>query len=341
MTHPALETSLHTQCLVADVGGTNARFALAQWTAAGDSPHLLHAGSRRVSDFESLAEAARHYLQALPATLRPSRAVLAVASPVQGDRIVFTNSRWDFSIETLQRELGLDALHIVNDFAAVAWAVPGLRTDELDPVGDAGTVRTPRGNMAAVVGPGTGLGVAAIEWTPREFRVIASEGGHVGFSPRDDEELYLLRSMMTRYDRVSVERLLCGEGLVNLYRACCSRDAAPWVHATPEQVSLAARSGDAHALAATRVFCAALGSFAGDVALMFGAWQGVYLAGAMLAHVLDEEGRQVFRRRFEDKGRFASILREVPTLRIVRADVGKLGAAMFGVSHFGVSAIGS
>jgi glucokinase len=317
-------------CLVADIGGTNARFALAHGGSAAQLD-LSHAQTRRVGDFETLGAALNDYLRELPLPQRPRRAVLAVASPVHGDRIAFTNSRWNFSVEALQRELGLHSLRVMNDFAAVAWALPALRDVDVVAVGTLASNAARGDGVRVVVGPGTGLGVAATRTASGVALVLESEGGHAGFAPRDDDEMHLLRFLRARHGRVSVERLLSGEGLLALYQAWCLREDAPATLRRAEDVSRAAQEGHALARAATRSFCTVLGSFAGDVALMFCAWEGVYLAGAMLRHVLDDEGARAFRAGFEDKGRFAARLRAIPTLRIARDDVGHLGAALYGL----------
>ena len=316
-------------CLVADIGGTNARFALADATPGARRVDIHDAQVRRVDDFATIADAASDYLASLSDASRPRRAVFAVAGPVQGDHIAFSNSVWSFSTSQLRHELAMDSLQVINDFAAVAWAVPALVREELEPIGQWHEIGPKARSTRAVVGPGTGLGVAAIHHVGELFEVRASEGGHAGFAPRDEDEIYLMRHLKARHGRVSTERLLCGDGLLALYQAHCARDAEAPRLRTAEAVTQAAREGDAIARAATRSFCGILGSFAGDVALMFCAWDGVYLAGSMLGHVLDEPNARLFRQRFEEKGRFASVLRDVPTLRIVRGDVGKLGAAMY------------
>jgi glucokinase len=325
----ATTTTPGAPCLVADIGGTNARFALADAAPGARRVDIHDAQVRRVGDFATIADAASDYLASLAKSSRPRRAVFAVAGPVQGDQISFSNSVWSFSTAQLRRELAMESLQVINDFAAVAWAVPALVRDELDPIGPwhepGAKVRSTR----AVVGPGTGLGVAAIHHAGESFEVRASEGGHAGFAPRDEDEIYLMRHLKARHGRVSSERLLCGDGLLALYQAHCARDAEAPLLRSAEAVTQAAREGDSMARAATRSFCGILGGFAGDVALMFCAWDGVYLAGSMLGHVLDEPNARLFRQRFEEKGRFASVLRDVPTLRIVRGDVGKLGAAMY------------
>jgi glucokinase len=197
--------------LVADIGGTNARFALTPHGAL--HPTLQLAAVRRVADFETLDSAIADYIATLPPPLRPQRAVLAVASPVLADAIDFTNSRWSFSIAALRAALRLRALHVINDFAAVAWALPALADDDVETLGAAPTT-TARVGMRAVVGPGTGLGVAALFEADGGLRVLPSEGGHAGFAPHDEEEVALHAFLQARHGRVS-------------WSACCAAKACP------------------------------------------------------------------------------------------------------------------
>lgn len=328
---PARAGSPGTLCLVADIGGTNARFAIARLQpVAGDfgCTDLEEARNYLVRDFATPADALKAYVQALPADRRPRFAVLAVAGTVTGDQVLFTNNHWSFSIAAMTTLLGVDTLHVVNDFAAVAWALPWLAPEDMQAIGI--PVRRDVEGVRVVLGPGTGLGLAAIKSLPEGYTVLETEGGHVSFAPRNDDEMFLLSFLGKRYGRVSYERLLCGEGLVNIYDARCARAGIEPALRLPEQVSRAAHDGDAAAAAATRDFCSIFGAFAGDAALMYGAWGGVYLAGGLLPHVFDATGGAIFRASFEDKGRFAPLLRNTPTIRILRSDVGNLGAAAYG-----------
>ena len=322
-------------CLVADIGGTNARFAIASLGSADSEYVCSGLESPRnflVRDFPTLAHALDEYLKDLPPKHRPKVAVFAVAGTVTGDEVLFTNSHWTFSIAAMKAALDVDRLHVINDFAAVAWALPVLVPTDLQPIGI--PMKRERGvegeSVRVVLGPGTGLGLAAIKQLPDGFTVLETEGGHVSFAPRNEEEIFLLSFLSKRYGRVSYERLLCGEGLVNIYDARCAHAGIEPAWRQPEQVSQAARDGDAAAAAATRDFCSIFGAFAGDAALMYGAWGGVYLAGGLLPHVFDAPGGAIFRASFEDKGRFSSLLRNTPTIRILRGDVGNLGAAAYG-----------
>jgi glucokinase len=293
-------------------------------------PQLQNARTYPVGEFATLGDALGDYLSELPSALQPTRAVLAVASAVTGDHVHFTNSHWSFSISRLRSDLDMHALHVVNDFAAVAWAVSALGAADVEAIGHANPCDLHAAGMRVVVGPGTGLGVAAVKSDGHDSVILESEGGHVSFAPRNEDELFLLRFMMQRFDRVSYERLLCGEGLVNLHHAWCARRSVPAATRMPEDVTRAARAGDPVACETTRSFCSVFGSFAGDVALMFGAWRGVYLAGGLLPHLFDADGARAFHASFIDKGRFGPLLADIPILRIRRTDVGNFGAAVYG-----------
>jgi len=264
----------------------------------------------------------------LPAGGRRGLRVLAVAGTGTGDEVLFTNNHWTFSIAAIKALIGVERLQVINDFAAVAWALPWLAPADMQAIGI--PVRGDAGGVRVVLGPGTGLGLAALKFLPEGYTVLETEGGHVSFAPRNDDEMFLLAFLGKRYGRVSYERLLCGEGLVNIYNARCARSGSHPVLSLPEEVSRAAHDGDATAAAATRDFCSIFGAFAGDAALMYGGWGGVYLAGGLLPHVFDATGGAIFRASFEDKGRFAPLLRNTPTIRILRSDVGNLGAAAYG-----------
>ncbi len=326
----------NASCLVADIGGTHARFAIAtsaQNVAEHDGLILANKQTYRVEEFESLTDALLDYLGKMSPEQKPANAILAVASAITDDKIGFTNSEWGFSISALKKELKLDELQVINDFAAVAWALPLLETDDVEAVGSPGIPVLKKPGVYAALGPGTGLGVSGLKIEAGKNIVLETEGGHISFAPRTRDEIKILQFLLNEFERVSYERLLCGNGLVNLYRARSDLMELPASLSTPEAVSSAARQGDPAANAAARDFCSILGAFAGDTALMFGAWQGVYLSGGMLPHVMDENGKALFRQAFEDKGRFSALLVKTPTWIIKRTDIGKLGAASLWISN--------
>ncbi|TRZ57417.1 MAG: glucokinase [Rhodocyclaceae bacterium] len=328
------ETSFEGEpVLVADIGGTNARFALID---AGNREDVVLFGIRRytVAKFESLAAAIRHYLQETDAAPAPRRAVLGVAAPVKGDRIAITNNPWTFSTAELRAVLGLDAITVINDFAANSMSLPYLRPGDVQAIGATGDDRirsaavTTGDRTFAIIGPGTGLGVGALLLRGGRAIPVESEGGHASFAPEDSYEFAILESARKHFERVSYERLICGPGLMNLYRAVCDVEGVAPAAQTPEQVTaLAGENRDDLHGRTVDLFCGILGACAGDVALMFGAWDGVYIAGGMLQTLMPWLTTDGFRRRFEAKGRFRQAMQAVPTLAVLHPDLGLLGAA--------------
>ena len=309
--------------LIADIGGTNARFALSDEAGlprqARSLPVARHAGP---------GVAARAYLAGLPEPPGPiQEAVIAVATPVDAETIRFTNSPWTFTRKQIKAELGIDRLAVINDFAAQAAAIPHL--GPLDRVAMGGGEADPAWPVA-VIGPGTGLGAAALVPGPDGPIVVASEAGHVSFAPQDDEEIELLRLLRARHGHVSTERLLSGPGLLALAKALAELTSSRLEAATPEAVSRAAGEGSCPvSILALRRFSAILGAATGDLALTFCARGGVYVSGGLcpkLGPLLDLE---TFRRSFEAKGRLEAFLARIPVWLVTTEWAGLLGAARF------------
>lgn len=303
--------------LIADIGGTNARFAL---RAPGRAPGRFRSLPTR--DYPSLAQAARAYLAEMGAA--PRRAAIAVASPVTGDRVRLTNKNWSFSRAGLRRALGLGALTVINDFVAVAHAVPRLRpADWVGVGGGAGDRRA----LSALIGPGTGLGVALLvpvgggRHTP-----VATEGGHVTLAAGNAAEADIIEGLRAQFSHVSAERVLSGPGLVNLYRVIAGLRGAVCALAEPAAISDAALArSDPVAVEALDAFCGFLGGVAGDLALSTGARGGIYIAGGIVPRFADRLARTQFRRRFVAKGRFRSWLAAIPVRVITRPQPALLG----------------
>jgi glucokinase len=304
--------------LVADIGGTNARFALA---SLGGSGRALQEQHWPVNAFDSFASAAEAYLRENAPGGGIRFGMVAVASPATEDRIKVTNSAWHFSLEDTRRALGFEALYAINDFAANSWAIADLDKSQFTSLGGPGRAPDGQGTFA-VVGPGTGLGVGAILRGAGGTAVISSEGGHVDFAPVSDEEVEIFGWLRKRHQRISYERLLCGPGLLNIYHAIGGADSV----SAPEQIT-GDKHGDPLAARAIRIFCEVLGSFAGNAALTFGAWDGVYVAGSLLKPMKEELLNGGFRARFEDKGRFGKELAKIPTLLVDEPALGLIGAA--------------
>lgn len=314
--------------LVADIGGTNARFAVPR--RQGSTIELCDVANYATADFPTLEAAIRQYLQDIGATVVPRRILISVASPVTDDIVKIVNNPWRFSLSDLRDSLGVDTLKAINDFAAVSHAVPSLTPHDLVAIGDALPATDTPMERIAVVGPGTGLGVGAAVLVEGRTVVIPSEGGHVGFSPGTPIECRILETLMTRFGRVSVERLLSGPGLVNLYEAVCAIEGVKADDLSPADITARAAAESCSPCGRVlEIFCEILGSVAGDVALNFGAWNGIYLAGGITPRILPWLHKGGFRRRFEDKGRFQDRMRKIPILAIVHPNPGLLGAAAY------------
>lgn len=314
--------------LIADIGGTHVRFALAA-RHSGQAPRLDHLRQFAVRDHASLVAAARHYLAALPAAVRPSSAVLAIAGRVDGDLAEMTNHPWRIRASECAASLDIGRVVLVNDFAAQAFAVPHLQVDERVLIGaarDAGN----SGPAAtyAVLGAGTGLGVSALLRRGGSEFVLESEGGHAAFAPKTAGQRDILAVLGERHPRISYERLLSGNGLSNLHWALSrlAGEADP-EQLRPEQITAAARAGDRRCQEVLQLFSAVFGAFAGDLVLTFGAWDGVYLSGGLVPHLLIELQQGGFRSAFENKGRFSAALARVPVHAMLHPQAGLLGAA--------------
>jgi len=306
--------------LVADIGATNTRLALAE--PSGAITRIRVFATDEAPDLGDMIES---YLAAEAGVERPGRAVLAIAAPVTGDEVTLTNFPWRFSIEGLRTRLGLDSLRVINDFVANAIAIPHLDGGDVAQVGQ-GTPAA--GAPVAVIGPGSGLGVSGLAFLDGRAVPIQGEGGHVTMAPADAHEAAVLDLMRKRFDHVSAERVLSGPGIFNLYAALCELSGEPQEQFTPAQIT-DVRIGARHPRAreATEMFCAMLGTVAGNLALTFGARGGVYIAGGIVPRLGAVFMQSAFRARFEAKGRFRDYLSAVPTYVITRRFSALLGAA--------------
>jgi glucokinase len=290
---------------------------------------LLDASIRHyaVEDFPSLATAAAHYLDAIGD--RAGHGVFAVAGRVEHDQARLTNHPWVISSPRIARELGLQSLQLVNDFVAQAMSIRLLREQDVQPVGPALAPATAASERTyAVLGPGTGLGVGALLLRDGRATALATEGGHVGFAPGNAQEIAILQHLAAHYGHVSNERLVSGGGLVNLHRALAAIAGEPWDETIqPADITTRAQGGDDRCRKVVELFCGIFGSVAGDTALAMGAWDGVYLTGGLVPHLLDDLQRPAFRQHFQAKGRYAQAMTQVPTLAILHPQPGLLGAA--------------
>lgn len=308
--------------LVGDVGGTNARFAIAR--SVDGRVVLDHHESFPAERYPTFLQGVAAFIDGCPA--KPTGGVIAVAGPVTDGRIDMTNSPWQVSEDAL-RTLGLNPIRLINDFEALAWGAPEVPRAELAWLG--GPEEGDPDATIAVLGPGTGFGVSALARDARGLAVaMPSEGGHASFAPGDAVEDEILRILRRRYDRVSIERLICGPGLLNMHRALARIDGRETHIDDPAEITeTALKDPDSPCGATLARFCAILGAVAGDIALTTGARGGVYIAGGIAPRILDFLKASPFRRRFERKGRFQEYMADIPTWVITHKHAALLGAA--------------
>jgi glucokinase len=299
---------------LADVGGTNARFALE--VAAGS---IAHINVLACADYPSLADALRAYL-ALPEVAAVAGAgirhgAIAIANPVTGDFVRMTNHHWEFSIEALRTECGFDVLAVVNDFTALASSLPFLSDEQKRQVGG-GTAQA--GAPLGLIGAGTGLGVSGlIPGRDGGWTALLSEGGHVSFSPANPTEVAILQYAWTEFEHVSAERLMSGVGIELIYRALCHhRGVSAEQIAVPEIVRRALDGECALCDEVVETFCCMLGTVAGNLGVTLGAQGGIYIGGGIVPRLGARFDRSGFRARYEQKGRFAQYLARIPTFVI-------------------------
>jgi len=301
--------------VVADIGGTNARFGWVE--RAGQVP--VEVQTLPAAAFEGPGEAMRHYLAALPPGLRAQaqgrglHAGWALATAVSGDEVVMTNNHWRFSRREEAQRLALENLRVFNDFEALASSLPHLTPHQLRSWD--GRMPSLQGPLA-VIGPGTGLGVAGMVPTRAGWQPLAGEGGHMTLTAHDAFEDEVLRHARTVWPHVSAERLLSGIGLPLLHEAVCRVHGEPVQPTKTEEVVAQGLAGHVAARRTLEVFCAMLGGFVGNVALALGARGGVFIGGGLVPRLGELFFESEFRQRFESKGRLSSYVAEMPTVLI-------------------------
>lgn len=318
-----MNTSSNTSFLVADIGGTHMRVA----HGTDQSATLMDIKKYVCAEFDDIDSLLHDYLQSHSLGTEV-RACFAVAAPVSFtspvDEIVMTNSNWRFSVSELVARFSWLSLDIVNDFEAVAQAVPNLNDGQLIKLG--GGNADPDGNIA-VLGPGTGLGVKHLVPVGSGFKVLAGEGGHVDFAPVDDNDLQIWSLLRDKLGRASLEEVLSGRGLEHIYQAL-----GPAQMDTGQDLDAAAiidkgLRGECETCRLSLLqFCAILGSFAGNLALTLKTSGGVFLCGGVLSRIEELLDASDFRRRFEAKGRFQDYVKNIPAYLIVEPEPGLLGA---------------
>jgi glucokinase len=303
--------------LIADIGGTNARFALC------DGPVIRDELQLRCADYPQIEDAVHHYLTAVGEQRTVDAAAFAIAAPLTGDQISMTNHSWRFTISGLRQTLKLRRLIALNDFTALAMALRHLPRSELTHIGGVA-----QASMApiALLGAGTGLGVSGLVASGEHWVPLQGEGGHVSLAPGNAREAAVLQQLWQRFEHVSAERVLSGPGLVNLYTALAKLGGAEVENHEAADITDRGLNGScAVCIETLQIFCALLGSVAGDLALTLGATQAVYIGGGIVPRLGDYFVRSDFRQRFESKGRYAAYLNRVPVFVINSAQPAFVG----------------
>ena len=306
--------------LVGDVGGTHARFAVVDTSA---EPWSISGRIDLNADFDDFAAALKRYLERAGLATLPGAAAIAVAGPVTAGSVVLTNRKWKITEQDLRGFGFADAL-LINDFVALAFAVEALPAGSFHTIGPELTGLA--GEPISIIGAGTGFGTSCLARFRGRTVPVATEAGHMGFAPSDDREVAVLKVLTRRFGRLSIERLLSGPGIENLYTALSELDGRAALALSAADI-VARRESDADCGEAVAMFCAIYGTVAGDIALAHGARGGVYLAGGIAQKIETVLDASTFRARFESKGRMSDYVKAIPTRLILSEDAAFLGAA--------------
>ena len=308
--------------IIADIGGTNMRIAQVDEQGA-----IVNIAIYTCAEHAGLAEILSNYIAQYQLTDKKINACLAIACPVDNDLIVMTNLPWQFSQQALKADLQLQQLVLINDFTAIAHAIPQLKADQKVQIG----VGQPIANKPiSICGPGTGLGVANIVASDNGWLSLSGEGGHVDFAPVDQQEIDILTFLMKKYARVSYEQLLSGLGLEQIYQALSFIKTGEALKLPAKEITLKAINNDCQLCAETLAqFCRVLGSFAGNLALTLGSYGGVYIAGGIVPRFIEYFQTSEFRSRFEAKGRMSGFNQPMPTFVVIEEQPGLLGASAY------------
>jgi glucokinase len=306
--------------VLADIGGTNVRFALMERGQIGVAEHL------RVAEFSGVADAMAAFLSRHPSAKPTGAAVLGVAGPVENNRCLITNSGWLIDGAELAKSFGFAAVHVLNDFEALGWSLPALQPSDLFALGEQ---RAKSDAPMLVFGPGTGFGAAG--FLPGEPpSVVVTEAGHATLPATSEREAEVIAALRQRFGHVSIERVLSGSGLENLYQALAAVDCVTAPERDAAAITQAALDGSCAICRTTLdMFCALLGSVAGNLALTFCARGGVFIAGGIVPRFAERLAATKFREQFEGKGRYDAYLRNIPTSIIVTPDTSFVGLKTF------------
>ena len=307
--------------LVCDLGGTNLRVGLYSL----DEKKILFINIYNCLEFKSLHFALEEFLKNHQ-QFNIKFLSIAVASPVDSNEIQMTNLDWIFNKEKLKKHLKLTDVFFLNDFEAIAFCIENLQDSQKELL--INQISSEKSNIC-VLGSGTGLGVANLVYRSNEYIVIAGEGGHMSFAPKNDLEIGVLKFLQETYKRVSYERILSGQGIENIYKAICFIKGFVFSFKSASQISALAREKNKEAEQTFEMFFSAFASFAGDLALLINAKSGVYIAGGIVEKNYDLLDKAKFAKDFNQKGRFYNFNKDIPVYLIKEKQPGILGAQYY------------
>lgn len=323
--------------LVADIGGTNGRFGLVEFDAEKNRANgkINYTAERQITlkcaEYPDMATMIKACCSKFGIAI-PDYACLAIAGPIENGQASMTNLNWKFSIDGLRDQLGMKTLHVINDFASLAYAVPFLDQDELISLYDSHKNNTQA--PIVVMGPGTGFGMAALIPSQNDWKVIPTEGGHASFAPTNEKELKIKAFLLKEQNHVSVENILSGNGLVTLYRALAHNagiEAQPY---TPADVSTKGITNlDPLCREAVLTFCDILGEVAGDKALSLGAKGGVVVGGGITPKLVDLLPESHFLERYKNKGPMSGYVSDISIRLIVNDKAALVGSAAWLINN--------
>lgn len=310
--------------LIGDIGGTNARFALAH----PDKPGFYNELILSCADYETADQAIATYIERSN-DKEPDVICLAVAGPIMDGRVRFLNNHWVIDSGTLLQNYPSSSVRLLNDFEAIAYSIPMLGDSDVETIGLVPSEMQGKSEFTlGVLGPGTGLGVGGLLGRGGRIYPVAGEGSHTGFAPETRLQFRVLKELRQRHERVSDERLISGPGLENIYWALCRiHGKEPLNISAAEIFSRVLANEDVIAVESTQMFFEALGQVAGNLAMILGAYDGIYLAGGILKRYPDLLKSSDFRSGFESKGRHRALMEKVPTSLILHPQPGLLGTS--------------
>ncbi|NND01140.1 MAG: glucokinase [Gammaproteobacteria bacterium] len=311
--------------LIADIGGTNARFAI----SSAESPYFFHDQILQCLDHANLIEAIDSYLyqhnyKQLDALC------FAVAGPIKEEAMSFLNNDWSLSADDLGARYNTDSVVLMNDFQSISYSLAQLCDDDILNIGSRSAPSLGSDFTVGVIGPGSGLGIAGLRMQAGVSRPVATEGGHIGFAPDSPLQIQILEYLQSEFGRVSNERLLSGPGLVNIHEALCIINKLDNPGISPADIAVASREySDPTCVQTMQLFFEILGQVAGDTVLSLGAYDRIYIGGGIAQRYPNQLLRSAFRSGFENKGRYRTMMESVPSMLIMHQNPGLLGASFY------------